>query len=283
MPSVFKEAFLSLIMLMFYPEGAWLSELTSLDHMVEYNTINLAQVGADPDVVINNTNWPLTPSQRTDTGLNLVLATYDTKPTHVTNVEELETNYNKLESVLRQHVETLRVKVTKSAAYNISPDSNTANTPVLVTTGTNRGDGNLALTFADVLRLRTAFNKLNIPQENRILVLSVEHEEDLLREDMNRYNLLMTTRMLYGFKVYVSNINATYSTSGVKNAADSLGQSSSFAFYKPEVMRCMGDVKGEPESRWADYRGWLLGMQLRFAAIPIRKKGIAAIYSGVAA
>lgn len=279
---MYKEVFLALILALFYPDSSWLSELTNLDHLVEYNTINLSQVGADPDVVINNTNWPLTPTQRTDSGLEMVLATYDTKPTHVTNVEELETSYNKLESVLRQHAETLRVKVTVSAAYNISPTSNTANTPVLKTTGVARPDGNLAITFADIIRLRTAFNKQNIPMDGRVLVLSTTHEEDLLVEDLNLYRAAMTTGTLYNFRVYISNVNPTYSAAGVKNSVGAIGQTSSFAFYKPEVMRCMGDIEGEPEKRWADYRGWLLGMQLRFSAMAIRNKGIAAIYSDVA-
>ena len=90
-----KEIFAAIILGLFYPEGSWLNELTSMDHMVEFNTINLSQVGADPEVVQNNATWPLTPTQRTDAGIVIPLATFDTKPTHVTNVEEMETSYDK--------------------------------------------------------------------------------------------------------------------------------------------------------------------------------------------
>ena len=278
-----KQIFVNIILALFYPEFSWLKELTSMDHMVSANKINLAEVGADPEVVKNNSVWPLTPTQRTDTGIEIVLATFDTKPTHVTNVEEMETNYNKCESVVRQHASALSTMAALSAAHNIAPASHTAATPVLATTGQDRGDGNKALTYKDILRLRTAFNKQNYPMEGRILLLCPEHEEDLLAEDVDRYNRIMTTGQVAGFKVYSFNGNPNYSTAGVKSEYGTTNaQPSSVAFCKSEVMRAMGTIEGEPEKRWADYRGWLLGFQMRFVAMPFRSKGIAAIYSAVA-
>lgn len=281
-----KEIFASIILLLFYPDGSFLNELTSMDHMVDANKINLAQIGADPNVVKDNSQWPLTPTTRTDSGIEIALATYDTAPTHVTNIEELETSYDKCQSVVTQHAAALRTKAALSAAYNIAPTSNSANTPVLATTGSNRGDGNKAMTYADILTLRTKFNKLNYPMDGRVLVLSPDHEEDLLKEDVDRYNRMMTTGNLAGFKVYTFNGTPTYSLSNnvmTKNAfGATTGQPSSIAFCKSEVMRAMGTIEGEPEKRWADYRGWLLGFQLRFVAMPFRNKGIASIYSATA-
>lgn len=280
---MFKEIFTTIILGLFYPEGAWLNELTSMDHMVEYNTINLSQIGADPEVIKNNSTWPLVPLQRTDSGISIPLATFDTVPTHVTNVDEMETAYNKAESVARQHADSLRTKAALSAAYNIAPSGNSVNTPVLLTTGEDRGDGTCALLYKDVLTLRTKFNKANFPQEGRILVLSPEHEEDLLKDDIDRYNQVMTTGKLAGFKVYTFNGNPTFTVTGgvaTKNPYSSVsGNPSSIAFIKGEVMRAMGTIEGEPEKRWADYRGWLMGFQMRFVALPFRNKGIAAIVS----
>lgn len=278
-----KQIFASIILSLFYPAWSWLNELTSMDHMVSANKINLAEVGADPEVVKDNRQWPLVPTERTDKGVEIVLGTFDTVPTHVTNVEELETNYNKCESVVQQHVNSLRSLAAMSAAYNIAPESNSANTPVLATTGADRGDGNKALTYKDLLRLRTAFNKKNYPLEGRVLLLCPEHEEDLLAEDVNRYNQIMTTGQVAGFKVYTFNGNPNYSTAGVKaDYGTTNAQPASIAFVKSEVMRAMGTIEGEPEKRWADYRGWLLGFQLRFVAMPFRNQGIAAIYSASA-
>ena len=278
-----KQIFAAIILTLFYPEGSWLNELTSMDHMVDYNTINLSQVGADPNVIKDNGTWPLTITQRTDSGIQIPLATFDTEPTFVTNVEELETAYDKCESVAKQHVNALRTKAALSAAYNIAPASNSAATPVLATTGADRGDGNKALTYKDILKLRTAFNKANYPMQGRVILLSPEHEEDLLAEDVNRYNRIMETGQVAGFKVYAFNGNPTYTAAGnKKDYGDMAGKPSSVAFVNSEVMRAMGDIEGEPEKRWADYRGWLLGFQMRFVAMPFRSKGIAAIYSATA-
>lgn len=275
-----KQIFAAIILAMFYPDGSWLNELTSMDHMVEYDKINLGEVGADPNVIKDNSTWPLTPTTRTDTGIEIPLATFDTEPTHVTHVEELETSYDKCQSVVAQHANALRTQASLSAAYNIAPSSNATNTPVLATTGADRGDGNNALTYKDILTLRTKFNKANLPQLGRVIVLCPEHEEDLLNEDAARYNQIMTTGTIAGFKVYTFTGNPTYSTSGSKKPyGDFTGQPSSIAFVNSEVMRCMGSIEGEPEKRWADYRGWLLGFQMRFVAMPFRRKGIAAIYS----
>lgn len=275
-----KQIFAAIILALFYPDASWLNELTSMDHMVEYNKINLSQVGADPEVVKDNATWPLTPTSRTDSGIELPLATFDTKPTHVTNVEELETSYDMCKSVVAQHAAALRTKAMLSAAYNIAPASNSAATPVLPTTGNDRGDGNKALTYADLLTLRTKFNKANYPQTGRVIVLCPEHEEDLLKEDAARYNQIMNTGQVAGFKVYVTNHGVQYNNGGAKQAYGTTNaQPCSFAFCKDEVMRAMGTIEGEPEKRWADYRGWLLGFQMRFVAMPFRNKGIAAIYS----
>lgn len=279
-----KQIFAAIILSLFYPDGSWLNELTSMDHMVEYNKINLAKVGADPEVVKDNSTWPLTPAQRTDTGIEIPLATFDTKPTHVTNVQELETAYDKCESVVRQHAAALHTKAMLSAAYNICPASNSADTPVLATSGANRGDGYKKLTYNDILKLRTKFNKANCPND-RVLVLCPEHEEDLLAEDADRYKTMITTGSIAGFKVYVTNHGVQYnSATGAKLAVGATTNATqcSFAFCKSEVMRCMGTIEGEPEQRWADYRGWLLGFQMRFVAMPFRNKGIAAIYSATA-
>ncbi|WP_165026807.1 hypothetical protein [Dysgonomonas sp. ZJ279] len=281
MAGVWKEVFTDVILENFYPDGSWLKELTSMDHMVSNNAINLAEVGADPDVVENNGTWPLVPVQRDDEGIRIPLSTFDTKPTHITNVEELETSYDKSRSVLMQHVNTLGERASTSAAYNIAPAKHTVKTPVLKTTGENRGDGKKRMTYNDLLRLRTAFNRAKLPTAGRILILSPEHEEDLLAADAVRYNMMLTTGSIAGFKWYTFTDTAAYDpANGEKLPKGALtGNESSLAFAKSQVMRAMGDKDARADDRWADYRGWLVGAQLRFVAMPFRAFGIASIYS----
>ena len=282
--SVFKQIFTAIILELFYPDGSWLNELTNLDHMVSYNAINLSEVGAEPGVVENNNVWPLVPSQRTDTGIQIPLATFDTKPTHITNVEELETAYDKAKSVATQHANVLHKKASMSAAYNIAPASHTASTPVLKTTGTDRGDGTRALTYRDITELSVKFDEANIPQDGRILLICPKHQADLKNENMKLYKVMMTDKSVDGFKIYMWTGNPRYdAATGQKMPYGSAtGADCSIAFAKSEVMRCMGDIEGEPEKRWADYRGWLLGFQMRFVALPFSNFGVSAIYSATA-
>ena len=280
MAGVFKEIFTAIILGLFYPNGAWLNELTNMDHMVDNNMINLSEVGADPDVVIDNNVWPLVPVQRTDHGIHIPLATFDTKPTHVTNVEEMETAYDKCESVATQHANKLQKQASTSAAFNIGPAVHTSTTPVLKTTGVDRGDGTKALTYKDITELSLAFDDGDLPQDGRILLLSPTHKADLKNENIKLYKIMMTDKEIDGFKVYTFTGNPKYSTAGAKMPFGSAtGQIASIAFVKSECMRAMGTIEGEPEKRWADYRGWLLGFQMRFVAIPFRAYGTAAIYS----
>lgn len=281
MAGVFKEIFTSIILALFYPDSSWLNELTDMDHMVEYNQINLAECGADPDVVEDNSTWPLTPTQRVDGAIKIPLATFDTKPTHVTNVDELETNYNKAESVTKQHANSLRKKASTSAAFNLAPQTHATATPVLKTTGADRGNGQKALTYKDITELSLAFDDGDLPTEGRVLLLCPQHKADLKNENMKQYKEMMSDGVIDGFKMYTFTGNPKYdAATGAKMPYGSAtGAVCSIAFVGSEAMRAMGDIEGEPEKRWADYRGWLLGFQMRFVAIPFRKFGYGAIYS----
>ncbi len=281
MAGVFKEIFTNIILALFYPDASWLKELTDMDHMVDNNAINLSECGADPEVVENNNTWPLTPVQRTDTGIRIPLATFDTRPTHITNVEEMETNYNKAESVSKQHSNTLYKKACTSAAYNISPASHTSSTPVLKTTGAANSNGYKALTYNDITDLSLAFDNGDLPQDGRILLLSPQHKKDLKNENIKLFKQMMTDKEIDGFKIYTFTGNPKYNPAdGTKMPYGSAtGNPASVAIVTSEAMRAMGDIEGEPEKRWADYRGWLLGFQMRFVALPFRSFGFGAVYS----
>ena len=92
---------------------------------------------------------------------------------------------------------------------------------------------------------------------------------------------MMTDKEIDGFKIYTFAGTPRYDASnGTKKpygAAD--GNPSSVAIVTSEAMRAMGSIEGEPEKRWADYRGWLLGFQMRFVAMPFRAFGYGAVYS----
>lgn len=278
-----KELWTDILLEKFYPEDSFISEGRDMSALVEYNKINLAEVGADPDVLIDNTSYPIAVSSRTDVPKELALKTLDTTSTVVRNVEAMELSYDKMASVIYGHKQQLRKTAAKLAAWNWAPSSDAANTPVLAATG-NASSGRLKLSFADVLKLSTKFNLLDVPADGRILVLNPNHESDLIAEDLAMYKSVMTNGMLFGFKLYRTSLTPVYNNDthakvaygAVAAETDALA---SFAFYRDEVMKALGTTEMFAKYKDPDNKGDVINFQMRFCALPLRSKFIASIYS----
>lgn len=284
MAGVQKELWTDIILEGFYPDGSFISEARDLSQFVEFNTLNLAEAGASPTVLIDNTSYPIATSQRTDTPKTLALKTLDTTSTIVRNVEAMESSYDKMSSVVYGHKQELMKTTAKLAAWNYSPASDATLTPVIAATGTLT-NGYRKLTFADVLTLMTKFNLADIPEAGRVLVLNPNHEADLIAADLALYKAAMSSGILFGFKLYRTSVTPTYNaTNGVKAAygaaaAPATDTYASFAFQKDEVMKAMGDIDMFAKYKDPDQKGDVINFQLRFVALPLRTKAIAALYS----
>jgi hypothetical protein len=125
---------------------------------------------------------------------------------------------------------------------------------VLVTTGERDADtGRLKLTVQDVINMKRSLDKLKVPSQNRRLVLSTDHVNDLLETSQTfkeQYNINRadgTVGRLFGFDIYEFANNPLYTTAGKKKdvgAAASAGEfQCSFAFYTPRVFKCTGSTK----------------------------------------
>lgn len=279
-----KEIWTDMLLEGFYPGGSFLSEARDLSALVDFNTINLAEAGASPSVLIDNTSYPIATSSRTDTAKTLALKTLDTTSTIVRNVEEMEAMYDKMASVIYGHKMELQRTAIKLAAWNFAPASDATLTPVIAASGTLT-NGYRKLTFANVLDLMKRFNLNDIPEEGRILVLNPNHEADLIEADLALYKAAMASNTLFGFKLFRTSATPVFTAStGVKcaygaAAAPSTDTYSSFAFQKDEVMKAMGTVEMFAKYKDPDQKGDVINFQMRFAALPLRTKAIAALYS----
>lgn len=269
----------------FYGDDSWLSELVDMSEWVDNNTINLAEAGVDPDVLINNTSYPISTAQRTDTPLALPLDTYDTTNTKVRSIEIAELKYDKRASILRGHKNSLRMTIMMYGAHRIAPATNTANTPLIATTGANDGSGSRKITFNDLIELERRFDEMEAPAEGRILILSATHKAQLKEEDKAAFKDLMEMG-LHSFKVYKQaekRLPRYNRTNGVKVAwgasAGAEDVRASFAFQKDEVMRALGDTEMFARIKDPEERADIMGFQQRGLVMPIRQKALAAIYS----
>ncbi|NSW46206.1 MAG: hypothetical protein HPY79_10380 [Bacteroidales bacterium] len=283
-----KEIWLAEIMEKFYPDWSFLSVVRDLSMFVENNTINLAEAGVDPNVLINNTTYPIPYAQRSDVPLALPLDTYDTENTLVRNIEEMETAYDKMASVVLGHKNALLNKFAQKAAHAFAPSANGTYTPVLTTSGANDGNNFKKITLDNILQLALAFDKLDAPDSGRILVLHPEHARTLAMEDKTLFKQFMEESQgfsLFGFKVFKYSKTPVFNkTNGQKVAfgaapAPSTDTISSIAFLSTEVCKAQGDFEMFASQKDPGERGDIIGFQMRALTLPMRNKYIAAIYN----
>lgn len=282
MAGVNKEIWIDKLKENFYSKYDWLAGVDDWSEWVEFNTINYTTMGADPTILKNNSSWPITASQRTDTNSTITLDTFDSTTTRVYNVEEVEAAINKLESVVKQHRNALMERISAETLFNYAPATATAG--AFAATGANRAavigsQTTVASTLqiADIARAQQQLDILNAPQEGRVIVLSPYHREDLLRQDVSlqkQFADLKTGQALdlYGFKIYVASntplfTKTTLARKAFGAAADNTNDCvASVVFLQNEVMKAMGSVEmfWKPKDINPEQRADEVGFQVRF-------------------
>jgi hypothetical protein len=295
-----KEIWIDKLKENFYAAQPILEGVDDWSEWVEYNTINFAAMGADPVILKNNVTWPIVAVQRTDTAITIVLDTYDSTTTRVRNVEEIETAYNKLESVVKQHRRSLSLQIVNEAIWNYAPAGNVAGaTPVIQTTGATRTiqvkGGTLStvgamMTLQDLANMQEQFDNADFPEEGRELILSPTHRRDLMQADTTLFKEFTNLKAgqalpLFGFDVMTYSTTPTFTKTAYTKKAFGTAVDltndvpSSVAIIKQEVMKAMGDTEmfwrekdNNPEQRSDE-----VGFQQRFKAVPQRQFCIGAI------
>ena len=177
----------------FYPDDSFLQKATDYSQFVDHNRLHIASAGIDPKVLVNNTTYPISVIGRDDEDNEIRLDKFETENTIVRRPEALEYSYDKLESVIGQHRSTLRASVATKAAHAYAPAEDTENTPVIITTGESI-TGRKRLRFADILALKERFDDVDVPLDERYLVLHPKHVSDLLLEDLKLFKDLTSIK-----------------------------------------------------------------------------------------
>lgn len=274
-----KQIWISMLMEGFYPDRSFLTRSVDMTPMVEYNKIDLAEAGVAPDVLVDNKSFPIATMDRKDTPLELPLHTFDTKNTVVRNVEEMETAYAKMESVVRQHRNTLQAKTAAYATSNWAPAKTADLTPVKPTAASGK------ISFEDILKMDAWFRAQDIDPATLVAVLNPYHLADLQMEDMKLYKNMLESNRLFGFSVFTFSQLPYYTKStgakvafGTKPNEENDTQCSLF-YSDQEVMRADGDIEVFAKYKDPGERGDVIGFQKRFTALPIRNKYQAVIYN----
>jgi len=268
-------------------ESTWLDGIPDQSSIVNNDVIHLVEVGIDPDVLVNNTTYPIPLQALDDKDIAISLDKFQTQVTPITDDELYAISYDKMSRVKESHANALNDSKFQKAAHALAPQKNTAKTPVIATTGEDDGTGRKRLTREDIIALKAKFDKLRIPTQGRRLVLCSDHVNDLLMIDQkfaDQYYNYTTGKIanLYGFAVYEFANNPYYSTAGVKCALKSTtGYQASFAFYTPRVFKATGSTKMYWSAAETDpeYQRNKVNFRHYFICMPKLADAIGAIYS----
>ena len=234
--------------------GTWLDGIPDASSLVNNDIIHLVEVGVDPEVLINNTTYPIPLQALDDKDIAIELDKFQTKVTPITDDELYAISYDKMSRVKESHANAINDAKFAKAAHALCPTENSPGTPVLVTTGERDADtGRLRLVPGDLVRLKAALDKQKVPADSRRLVLCPDHVNDLLMADQRfreQYNINQTegkVARLYGFDIYEFGNTPVYTTAGKKKAVGALAEAGespcSFAFYTPRVFKATGSTK----------------------------------------
>lgn len=235
-------------------EATWLDGIPDSSSIVNNDVIHLVEVGVDPDVLINNTTYPIPLQALEDADIAIQLDKYQSKVTPVTDDELYAISYDKMSRVKESHGTAINDSKFAKAAHALCAQEDSGTTPVLTTTGARDADtGRLKLCVQDLINLKRAMDKLRVPSDNRRLVLCTDHVNDLLETDQKfkeQYNINRTdgtVGRLYGFNIYEFGNNPLYTTAGKKKAVGATAETGefqcSFAFYVPRVFKATGSTK----------------------------------------
>lgn len=273
--------------------GSWLQEVGSKNNWVSNDTIRIPKRKGDnaPTVLINNAVYPIASSGREDDTVVVSLNKYDTENREVTDDELYAVAYDKEGDINLELKEELEEQTVNHALHSISPAANSADTPVMETTGADDGTGRLRMSKKDIITYKGKLDKLKVPANGRILVLSTVHANDLLLEDSvfekgyhNRTNGAISINY-YGFKIYEEVYTPTYDAVAMTKLAfgsATPGRNSSIVFHKKSTVKAKGtvaryaaDAKTNPK-----YRKSEVGYRLWFGCFAIQDVGQGAIIDG---
>lgn len=261
--------------------GSWLDGIPDASTVVENDVIHLVDVGIDPDVLVNNTTYPIPLQELKDGDISISLDKFTTKVTPVTDDELYAISYDKMARVKESHGAAISEAKFRRAAHSLCAGEHTAKTPVLKSSGARvASTGRLRLTVDDLVAMKEAMDSLKAPATGRRLVLCMDHVNDLLRADQafrEQYNIDRNTGkvgMLYGFEVYCYADCPVYTTAGKKKAvgatADAGEFQASFAFYDKRVFKATGSTKMYYSAASTDpeYQRNKINFTHRFIAMP---------------
>ena len=291
---VYVELWTGELIKMFRQKASWLKRIRNKSAWVKANVIHLVDLGSDPDVLINNTTYPIPTVELVDGDVPIGLDRFDTENTRIRHADLHAASYDIIDTHVERHNAALERKTELKSIHSLAlPKSGLEQTVVIRTTGKARGDGFKRLTPNDLAAAHVELLALAAPGPF-ILQLDYKHTLDLLQTDevfAKQYKNLTTGEVLpmYGFEIYPTAGIPMYREDDTtkeltKNpwgtAADASKDLRASTFFPLErAVQCMGDVdmykreaSNDPEGR-----ANTIGFSMYHMCLPLNFKGFGAI------
>lgn len=273
-------------------QAPWLDGIPELDVDVvelgagtasEQNIIHLPVENFNPEVLINNSSYPISLQSFTDTEATVALDKYQTKVTTLSDDQIIGAAYNRIDSATRGHTRQINTVKFKKAIHAIAPTGDSAKTPVIEVAA----HGNDL--YQSIVSLKDAFDKAEVPEDDRRLVLCTDHMNTILL-DRKRFGSLLydmntgkLSGVIAGFKIYSYNGTPVYNASLQKvtwgAVPTSTDQPASIAFYGGNIAKKTGLTKQyfAPSDQDPQNQTNKINYRHYFIAVPAKNEMIGAI------
>jgi hypothetical protein len=300
MPANYPEIWLAAVIKKFNSlvAAAWLGGISEIAADVttinggaatEKNIIHVPNSTFAAEVLLNNTTYPIDAQEYGDDTITLTLDKYQTKVTTLNDDQTTGASYDKITEVTKGHVDGIVAKKYIKALHAIAPASNSATTPVIVTTGETVGTRKRMI-YDDLVAFKAKIDDTDCNPEGRRLVLCNDHWNDLLLDRKNfgdkfiNYEAGKVLNVL-NFEIFPWIGSPYYTTAGAKvafGAVNPVGSKQASVFFqKDNIGKKTGITKQYFVKAENNPRGQANELNYRhyFVAMPFLNNYIGAILS----
>ena len=256
-------------------------------YVIQGKVVHIPNAGTVPSVQKNRSSLPATVVKRTDTDITYALDEFTTDPILIPNADTVELSYDKRASYTEDAQAAIRQLVADSLLYSWAPNAAVQAIPagsVLSTTGAStaaHASGTTgtrkAFVHTDLRRMQAAFNRQDIPDEERYCLMDADMYDQFLaslsdstNRDFSRYIDAVNGVVgeLYGFKIMRRSSVLVYNTAGTTpNAVGAANAATDNAavicWQKNSVERALGEVQFFDQQNAPQYYGDIYSYLLR--------------------
>lgn len=258
------------------------------------STVYIPQAGSDPTVEVDSTSYPGTPVVRTDSDVNYALNIFRTVPHAIPWAELQDISYEKLDSVLGQHYNTLIEAVGDKMLINWAA---TVSGKQRRTTGADvDGVGNQAgtrkgLSHKDLQWCMIALNVANVPKQGRVAVIDDNMYEyfydEMSDKQWNAYNQFANNQTgqlgrLHGFDIFSRSAVLNYATASTSPNAYAATQLATdnlacLVWHPDFVERAQGEIKRFMKTDDPEWYGDITSSIVKFGGRKKREDSVGVI------